>query len=99
MYVVVARFYAQAGKEKEVEAVLRQMVPISNAEPGCIQYVVNRSVDDPRMFLLYEQYVDEAGFNAHLESAEFKQHVQGTVVPLLERREREIYDVVEGEPS
>lgn len=96
MYVVVARFYTQAGKEREVEAVLRQMIPISNAEPGCVQYIVNRSVDDPRMFLLYEQYVDEAAFNAHLASADFKQHIQGTVVPMLERREREIYELIEG---
>lgn len=94
MYVVVARFYCQEGKEQEVEAVLRTMVPISNAEPGCVQYVVNRAVDDPRLFLLYEEYVDEAGFNAHLESAEFKEHIQGTVVPMLETRGREIFETV-----
>lgn len=95
MYVVVARFYAQAGKEDEVAATLREMVPISNAEPGCAMYVVNRSVEDPRDFLLYEQYHDLAGFTAHTETEPFKANILGKVVPLLERRGREIYEVIE----
>lgn len=95
MFVVVARFYAQEGREEEVAATLREMVPISNAEPGCAMYVVNRSAEDPRSFLLYEQYHDRAGFDAHTETPEFKEKILGTVVPLLERREREYYEVLE----
>jgi len=95
MFVVVARFYAQAGKEDEVEAVLKTMTPISNAEPGCALYVVNRSLDDPRRFLLYEQYHGRAGYEAHMATEAFKQHILGTVVPMLESRERDFYETVE----
>lgn len=94
MFVVVARFYAKEGRADDVAAVLQQMVPISNAEPGCALYVVNRSLDDTREFLLYEQYHDRAGFDAHTETAPFKEHILGSVVPLLESRERRFYEVL-----
>ena len=95
MFVVAARYYTQEGKDEEVAAILRTMIPISNAEPGCALYVVNRSVDDPRRFLLYEQYHDRAGYEAHMATEAFKEHILGTVVPLLESRERDFYEVVE----
>ncbi|HEV2109158.1 MAG TPA: putative quinol monooxygenase [Thermomicrobiales bacterium] len=91
MYVIVARFLAQEGKDEEVARLLREMEPLSNQEPGCAQYTVQRSVDDPRLFLLYEQYHDEAAFTAHTETEDFKRLVLGEVVPLLERREREAF--------
>ena len=50
---------------------------------------------DPRQFLLYEQYHDRSGYEAHMATPEFAEHIRGTVVPLLERRERDFYEVVE----
>ncbi len=95
MFVVVAQFHAQGGQEERVAELLRRMVPFANAEPGCEQYVVNRAHDDPRKFLLYEQYHDRAAFDAHTETEEFKELVLGEIVPLLDRREREFYDVLD----
>jgi (4S)-4-hydroxy-5-phosphonooxypentane-2,3-dione isomerase len=95
MYVVAARYYTQEGKDEEVAAILRTMIPISNAEPGCILYTVNRSVDDPRKFLLYEQYRDRAGYEAHMETQPFKENILGKVVPMLESRERDFYETIE----
>lgn len=96
MFVVAARYYANAGKDDEVAALLRTMIPISNAEPGCVLYTVNRATDDPRSFLLYEQYHDEAGYHAHMATDAFKAVILGKVVPLLERRERDFYETVDG---
>ena len=95
MFVVAARYYTQEGRDEEVAAVLREMVPISNAEPGCALYVVNRSTEDPRSFLLYEQYHDRTGYEAHTETEAFKEKILGTVVPMLESRVRDFYEVVE----
>ncbi|MCO5220928.1 MAG: antibiotic biosynthesis monooxygenase [Thermomicrobiales bacterium] len=94
MYVVVARFVAQEGSGDEVAASLAEMTPFANAEPGCKRYIVNRLVDDPNVFLLYEQYVDAAAFDAHRENPHFKRIILDTVVPLLADRGREIYEVV-----
>jgi len=95
VYVVVARFYAKDGQDGEVARILRTMAGFSNAEPGCRMYIVNQAIDDPRQFVLYEQYVDEAAFEAHLASDPFKEHILGGVVPLLDQRERELYTALD----
>ena len=94
MYVVVARFVARDGAGDDVAALLAEMTPSANAEPGCHKYIINRSVDDPSVFLLYEQYTDEAAFAAHRENPEFQRLILGQVVPLLAERGREIYELV-----
>jgi quinol monooxygenase YgiN len=63
-------------------------------EPGCHAYYVNRSNDNPDYFLIYEQYDDEAALEVHRQAAHFKAIVEGRVVPLLEKREREFYSLV-----
>ena len=95
MYVVAAQYYAKEGTADEIAAILKKMIPISRAEPGCALYTVNRSVDDPRKFLLYEQYHDKAGYEAHMATQPFKENILGKVVPMLETRVRDFYDVVE----
>jgi quinol monooxygenase YgiN len=95
MYVVAADYYAREGKDNEVAAILQKMITISRAEPGCKLYMVNRSVDDPRKFLLYEQYVNEDGYKAHMATEPFKENILGKVVPMLESRVRHFYQVVE----
>lgn len=55
---------------------------------------VNRAVDDPRRFVLYEQFADRAAFEAHTQTAEFKRLVAGQIVPLLETRVREVFELV-----
>ncbi len=97
MYVVAARYYTKEGKDDEVAAVLRMMIPVSLSEPGCQVYTVNRSMDDPRKFLLYEQYADEAGYDAHRETDAFKENILGRVVPMLESRERDFYETIDAE--
>ena len=94
MFVVAARYYAQRGKDDEVAAILREMLPLANAEPGCALYAVNRSMDDPRRFLLYEQYHDRAGYEAHRETEAFKAKILGQVIPLLESRVPEFYETI-----
>ena len=95
MYVVAAQYYAKEGKDNEIAAILQTMIPISRAEPGCALYTVNRSVDDPRKFLLYEQYHDKSGYEAHMATDAFKANILGKVVPMLESRVRDFYHVVE----
>lgn len=91
MYVIVAKFLAAEGSGDEVARLLVEMEPLANDEPGCAAYIVNRSVDDPNQFLLYEQYVDEAAFRAHSETDAFARIIAGQVVPLLAERMRETY--------
>lgn len=97
MYVVVARWTTKDGKQDEVLSILKQVVPLSRAEPGNRAYIVNQSTEDPRQILLYEQYVDEDAFTFHASRQEFADLVKGRIWPLLESRVREIYASVEFE--
>jgi quinol monooxygenase YgiN len=91
-YVVTALWWAKTGSEERVSAVLDELARASRAEPGCLQFQPNRAIEDPRRFLLYEEYADEAAFEAHTDSEHFNRLVLGEAVPeLLEDRERIFY--------
>jgi quinol monooxygenase YgiN len=91
-YVVVARWRAKAGGEGRVVAVLDELTGASRAEPGCLGYQPHRSPEDPRDFLIYEQYADEAAFETHSGSEHFTRLVLDEAVPnLLESRDRAFY--------
>jgi quinol monooxygenase YgiN len=90
-YVVIARWTAKPGNEEAVAAALEQLAPASRRESGCMKYLVNRSLDDPKVFLLYEEYVDEDAYKAHAASEHFTRHALGEGIPLLESREREFF--------
>jgi quinol monooxygenase YgiN len=91
-YVVAAQWRAKEGSEERLEAVIGEMVGPSRAEPGCRFYQAHRSPGDPRLFFLYEQYEDEAGYEAHMASEHFTRLVKEEAIPhLLESRERAFY--------
>ena len=59
------------------------------AKEGCEGH---RAPEDPRLFFLYEQYADEAAYQAHMDSEHFTRLVKEEAIPrLLESRERAFY--------
>ena len=97
MIVLIARYYGKPGQGDAIEAALKQMAPLVVAnEPGCTLYHACRSQENPDHFLLYEQYMDEAALLHHRETSHFQQIIEGTIAPLLEKRERELYTLVVG---
>jgi len=91
-YVVAAIWRAKEGQEERVTQILTTMTPLSQEEPGCLLYQPHRSSEDPRLFFLYEQYVDETGYEAHMATPHFEKYVKGDAIPnLLEDRERTFY--------
>ena len=97
MIVLIARYYGKSGQGEAIEAALKRMTPLVVAqEPDCKLYQASRSQENPDHFVLYEQYVDEAALLHHRETSHFKEIVEGTILPLLEKRERELYTLVIG---
>jgi len=94
-FVVVAKWTAKQGQVERIAQLIEKMAPPSREEPGCLYYQAQRSVEDPNLFFLYEQYVDEAGYEAHMASPHFEQYVKGEVIPNLESREREFYETMD----
>ena len=89
--VLIATWVAKPGHEADIERIIAAMTPPSRAESGCEAYQPHRSTEDPRVFLLYERYADEAAAEAHRTSEHFRTHVEGQALDLLERRERAFY--------
>ena len=95
-YVVAAKWRANPGKADRLLEVIREMTPPSRAEPGCRFYQAQRSEEDPDLFFLYEQYVDETGYEAHQDSEHFTRLVKQEAIPeLLAERERAFYTTVD----
>ncbi|HZT07595.1 MAG TPA: putative quinol monooxygenase [Chloroflexota bacterium] len=86
-YVVAAMWRAKPGSEDAVARVIERMTPLSRAEPGCLTYEPHRALADPRLFFLYEVYVDAAGYEAHRATEHFQRYVVGEAIPQLESRD------------
>jgi quinol monooxygenase YgiN len=93
-YVVSALWRAQEGEEGRIARIIEELTEPSRAEPGNLFYQAHRSPDDPRLFYLYEQYVDESGYQAHQESEHFQRLVVHEAIPHLESRERAFYETM-----
>ncbi len=91
-YVVIARWTAREGEEEAVAAAIDALIEPSRAEPGILMYQPHRDPADPRVFVLYEQYVDEAAYAAHGASEHFQRHAVQDAIPRLDARERAFYE-------
>jgi quinol monooxygenase YgiN len=91
-YAVAARWRAEEGCEDRLAQVIAELIPLSRLEPGCPFYQADCSIEDPRPFFFYEQYVDEAGYRAHGESEYFAPPAHNYAIPeLLEHRQLEFF--------
>jgi len=62
---IFARFHARPGQEEAVADALRDVVPSSRGEPGCLGIHAFRSTRDPRLFYVHSRWKDEAAFETH----------------------------------
>lgn len=84
---VVATYTAEEGKEEEMAGYLRSMMEASRAEPGCLEYRVVRSNDDPAVFVIIEQYKNAEAFDAHKNSPHFEEYATQGAWTMLAKRE------------
>ena len=94
-YVVSAVWTAKPGKEELVRDVIRQLTPLSRAEPGCRFYQPYSDPAEPQIFRLFEIYDDGAAYKAHAESEHFQRLALEQAIPQLESRERRFYETFE----
>lgn len=71
MFIVVVRAEVKPEKVDAFIELATFNAGASRKEPGNRRFDVMRSVDDPRVFRLYEVYADEAGFKAHQATAHY----------------------------
>jgi quinol monooxygenase YgiN len=68
---VVARVFVKEGKEAAFLEITAPLIQATRLEEGNISYVLYQSVSDPKEFIFYEEYKDDAALKTHASSAHF----------------------------
>jgi quinol monooxygenase YgiN/predicted GNAT family acetyltransferase len=92
---VIARYMVTFGNELEVESLLNQLADATRAEPGNLSFATYRQLDDERELVLLERYASLDAFTAHRTTSHFKDLVLGQIVPRLDSRVVENFEVDE----
>jgi len=68
---VVARVFVKEGQEAAFLEVTTPLIQATRAEGGNISYSLYQSTTDPKEFIFYEEYKDDAAFATHGSSEHF----------------------------
>ena len=95
MIVLKVDMLVKPGAEAKCREYIHILQQHSRKESGCLMYVGHQSTEDPRKFLFYEQYKDEAALQAHRDSPHFQQYVIGGLDKIMESRSRDLYHTLD----
>jgi quinol monooxygenase YgiN len=97
-FAVIARYTCAPEDVEEIRSSLVAMREHTRAEPANLAYEVHQELDEAGrwqpVFVLYEQYVDRAGFDAHAATPHFAEHIVAKVRPRLVHRSVTFADVL-----
>ena len=68
---VVACLKAKSGLEEKVKNELVKLVEASRKEKGCLNYDLHVQVDNPGVFVIYENWVSRMALSDQMETAQF----------------------------
>jgi quinol monooxygenase YgiN len=75
-----------ADKAADAERMLIELRDASRAEPGCITFDVSRSIEDASVFVLYEEWHDQAALDIHYGTEHFARLGINGIRPLASAR-------------
>jgi quinol monooxygenase YgiN len=79
---IVAIILAKEGKRELVKAELIKLIDITRAEEGCINYDLHQDINDPNLFLFYENWTSRELWLKHMDNshlADYKKATEGAV--------------------
>ena len=65
---VVATLKAKAGKEKDLETLMKSVAKDTHREQGCLFYSMHRTQSDPGIFIFVEKWTGPDALQDHLSS-------------------------------
>ena len=89
MITITAMMKSKEGSADDLSKVIREYAPKFCKDPGCLMYKVVKRIDNPNMFLFYEQYENEDALKFHSGAPHFKE-MFGAMKPYLDGKP-EIY--------
>ena len=94
MLILVVNLTVAVGSEGKVAELFRNLESETRKESGCIMYVVQQSRENPRHFLVYEQYKNEAALEEHRASSHFKKYATDGAFRFVEERQAEFFNPI-----
>jgi quinol monooxygenase YgiN len=92
MVVLAVTWMAKAGHDADVPPIFAKLTEESRKEAGCVMYQVHRHKTEPRRFLIYEQYKDDAALEAHRASTHFLQYARKELPKVADRVEGNLFE-------
>jgi quinol monooxygenase YgiN len=62
---VIARFRAAEGADRELKELLSSLIEPSRADEGCISYDLHQALNDPALFVFYENWESKELLGKH----------------------------------
>jgi quinol monooxygenase YgiN len=81
---IVARVKAKPRMEQQLQQDLLDLLAPTRSEAGCITYDLLIDINDPTVFMFYENWENKAALDAHIEQPYVKQVLQAYEVTLAE---------------
>lgn len=78
MISIVAKFTVQDGKESTFLELINPLIEASLAEEGCVEYALQKHIEQANTFCLIEKWKDQAAVDIHNSTPHFT-----TTVPKL----------------
>jgi quinol monooxygenase YgiN len=96
--ILYAEFTAMPGSEADVGRLISGQAEDVRREPGNTEFTVYRERDNPRKFFVFEQYLDETGFEAHI-GAEYGMIFNERLGSLIEEGESQLTWLTKFDPT
>ena len=71
MISIVAKFEVNKGKEQKFLELVKELAVVSQAEEGCIEYILHQDVQIPLIYCIIEKWKDQEAIDIHNNSAHF----------------------------
>jgi quinol monooxygenase YgiN len=95
MVVLLVQFTVTPGSEQRAHNFIEKMQEHTRREVGCRMYLGHKSSEQPRRFILYEQYKNKEALDAHRAAPYFRDYITNGLGKLMENVTRELFQPIE----
>lgn len=71
MITIVAKFKVEKENDSSFLTIIKELITESNAEEGCIEYLLHKDVNDALSYCLVEKWKDQAAVDFHNSTPHF----------------------------
>ncbi|MDN4501123.1 putative quinol monooxygenase [Alteromonadaceae bacterium BrNp21-10] len=75
---IVARIEAKVSTIELVKAALLKLIAPTLNEEGCLQYDLHQDIENPQVFIFYENWQSRALWQIHMNSTHLKNYMRET---------------------